>query len=304
MIFLFNEIEKNDSSISLPYTVRLEPAVYFIECWGAQGGTGSSDTSPNKYYGGKGAYASGVLTLKEPQTFYLYIGGKGGDGSQQNGTRAKAGWNGGGEGGEDQSDDDGSGAGGGSTDIRYQQDDLSSRIIVAAGGSGSVKGAYGAPGGGIHGLIPIENYKYNFTESDTNQEDGHSPLNGTRGGSAKFVPPSGGGGGYQGGNGVNVSSCSLQENNYYKCVASSGSSYVSGHKDCAINSMYVFQRSQIISGLNKMPHYSLDEVEGNEGNGAIRISILKTYCYSQSFHEFSIYSSFYFFIVSLVSISI
>ena len=275
MLFTFNEIIPNDYSVSVHYNVALRPGTYFIECWGAQGGTGSSDLEV-KSIGGKGAYASGILKLNVPTTFYLFVGGKGGDGSSTKLSRAVSGWNGGGDGGVDTNDDDGTGAGGGSTDIRYNEDDLEARIIVAAGGSGSAKRTYGAPGGAITGLVPIEDKTYSFKESDTNQENGNSPITGSSGTSIEYIPTSGGGGGYRGGNAPNVEYCTGKD--YYKCIASSGSSYVSGHEKCKKNSRYSFILPRLISGKDLMPHYSGDDVYGNEGNGAIKITTL-SFCY-------------------------
>ena len=296
MLYTFNDIKSNDFSISSPYSIRLKPASYFIECWGAQGGTGSSNIQ--KYIGGKGAYASGVLNIKRTQTFYLHVGGRGEDGSTISGSRAKPGWNGGGEGGDDPSDDDGTGAGGGSTDIRYIENDLSSRIIVAAGGSGSVKGSYGAPGGAITGLIPTIYFEYKFTESNTTQDYGYSELEGAPGGSSGNVPTSGGGGGYKGGNAPSVSSCEV--GSYHKCIASSGSSYISGHKQCSKNDHFVFLFPRMITGKDMMPHYTLNEVEGN---GAIRITLLYPLCYTRRGIFLQINSFSYFLITLFYSIS-
>ena len=62
MLYKFNEIIPKNYSLSSPYNVTLKPATYFIECWGAQGGTCSSELSAN-YIGGKGAYAAGILKI-------------------------------------------------------------------------------------------------------------------------------------------------------------------------------------------------------------------------------------------------
>jgi hypothetical protein len=67
-------------------SVVLPAGQYKLQCWGAQGGTCSAG-----YYGGKGGYSEGVLTLTSPTTVYIFVGGKGS--SSGNG-----GWNGGGGG--------------------------------------------------------------------------------------------------------------------------------------------------------------------------------------------------------------
>ena len=142
------EYQCNSTTECHPITIELFRGRYLFECYGASGGTGLTD-SEYKYHGGYGAYASGILNLKEKTTFYLYIGGKGEDGINKHNVKPKGGWNGGGNSGADTGDDpepDTPGAGGGSTDIRLvkakegeestDEESLNSRIIVAAGGSG------------------------------------------------------------------------------------------------------------------------------------------------------------------------
>ena len=127
----------------------------------------------NKIFpGGKGAYASGIIFLKETTKFLLYIGGMGVDGINIYNTSSPGGWNGAGASGRDTGREitgetngaDSSGGGGGATDIRLVKavdgeestniDSLNSRIIVAAGGSGGAGLSYGAPGGDIKGVLP------------------------------------------------------------------------------------------------------------------------------------------------------
>ena len=59
-----------------PITIELLHRRYFLEFYGAYGGTGLTYAAKKEYHGGYGAYASGILNLKEKMTFYLYIGGK------------------------------------------------------------------------------------------------------------------------------------------------------------------------------------------------------------------------------------
>ena len=142
---------------------------YKIELWGAQGGRGRMD---GKYTpGGRGNKVTATLELTKGTTYYVYVGGAGGDGGH---TAAKknyvqyvgisgvclekfhspgglAGWNGGGVGGKDCSGGDNEpewdepeyykhdpgGGGGGATDFRTGTA-ASTRILVAGGGAGSI----------------------------------------------------------------------------------------------------------------------------------------------------------------------
>ena len=122
-------------------TVTLKAGTHKLEVWGAQGG--SYNTS---YYGGKGGYSYGTLTLTENITAYINIGGQGGSVSSST-TGGTGGNNGGGAGGNGSSSSTGiaGSGGGGSTDIRLKQDNLYARVIVAGGGGGA--GGAGQNGG-------------------------------------------------------------------------------------------------------------------------------------------------------------
>lgn len=88
--------QKNEAQEFIaPYT-----GYYYIECWGAQGGSYSG-------VGGKGAYTSGNLYLIKGQKLYVYVG-------QTGGNQYEATFNGGGTGANNYSER----AGGGATDIR------------------------------------------------------------------------------------------------------------------------------------------------------------------------------------------
>ena len=122
-------------------TVTLKAGTHKLEVWGAQGG--SYNTS---YYGGKGGYSYGTLTLTENITAYINIGGQGGSVSSST-TGGTGGNNGGGTGGNGSSSSKGiaGSGGGGATDIRLNQDNLYARVIVAGGGGGA--GGAGQNGG-------------------------------------------------------------------------------------------------------------------------------------------------------------
>lgn len=270
--------------------VNLNPGVYFFELWGAQGGTGSKDTSKAPA-GGKGSFVSGLLDLKRKRTFYLFIGGKGEDGSQTTNSVAKGGFNGGGNGGADTNDNDGSGAGGGSTDVRLINgtfnDSLSiySRIIVAAGGSGSAYNAYGSPGGDIHGYLMNGESINNAVESSTDQEHGYKLGIGEDGKPNSYTPSSGAGAGYYGGYSVEGGS-SFERNR----VSSSGSSFISGFTSCdAVDnkgehlhspvhySKLVFTKAEMFNGMQIFQSPKGGNEIGHEGDGAIRITLVKEY---------------------------
>ena len=136
--------------------ITLPPGKYKLQCWGAQGGSVSGSYTAT---GSKGGYSEGVLTITEPTTIYVFVGGKGTDSSTSStsGT-ANGGWNGGGASVRCSSYDS-SGEygvsyprpGGGATDMclvtstmNYQSGrntrssaSLLSRFIVAGGGAGA-----------------------------------------------------------------------------------------------------------------------------------------------------------------------
>nr|DAE18528.1 MAG TPA: Glycine rich protein [Myoviridae sp. ctgpD8] len=127
--------------------VTLPAGQYKLQCWGAQGGNSGSYSGT----GSKGGYSEGQLTLTEPTTLYIFVGGKGA--SSGNG-----GWNGGGGSTGSSSYDSGGtygksypACGGGATDIATVTSDMAysskrnnrsaasllSRCIVAGGGAGA-----------------------------------------------------------------------------------------------------------------------------------------------------------------------
>lgn len=133
-------------------SIELPKGKYKLQCWGAQGGTSYGSSSG---VGSKGGYSEGVLTLTETTKLYVFVGGKGSNGSST--SLVNGGWNGGGasvgyssysSGGEDGESYPASG--GGATDICTVTSSMSyssgrtnrssasllSRIIVAGGGAG------------------------------------------------------------------------------------------------------------------------------------------------------------------------
>lgn len=74
--------------------ITLPKGKYKLQCWGAQGGNVSGSYTAT---GSKGGYSEGVLTITEPTTIYIFVGGQGTSSSTSStsGT-ANGGWNGGG----------------------------------------------------------------------------------------------------------------------------------------------------------------------------------------------------------------
>lgn len=130
---------------------------YKLETWGAQGGTSLNNnvlTTP----GGYGGYSKGVVYLKKGETLYIYVGGKGQDGTK--GKNATGGYNGGGSGTWDTTDDESGGAGGGATHIAKAsgllsslESNKSSILIVAGAGGGSSWTYEVGHGGGFTGVV-------------------------------------------------------------------------------------------------------------------------------------------------------
>lgn len=108
-----------------------------IECWGAEGGSGSDNATP--IYGGYGGYSKGNLTVTPGETLYIYVGGKGADGFNQNTGMRSGGFNGGGAGYSSNPTYTGAG-GGGASDVRQGGNALANRKIVAGGGGGGNDG--------------------------------------------------------------------------------------------------------------------------------------------------------------------
>lgn len=143
-------------------TATLAPGTYKLECWGAQGGNGSSNGNSNiNAVGGLGGYSVGTITLSKTQKVYIYSGGKG---QTKSNTGSYSTVNGGFNGGGSNYTCGSGGSGGGGSDIRIGTDSLYARVIVAGGGSGTGWTIKGAAGGGILGLSNY-NSSYNSTQT-------------------------------------------------------------------------------------------------------------------------------------------
>jgi hypothetical protein len=124
------------------YTVPCGVTTLHIECYGAQGGSGSvgGNSAPGGL-GGYGAMTSGDLAVTPGQVLNIFVGGAG--------ATPTAGFNGGGSGGTQNA-----GGGGGATDIRYPTTAVADRLIVAGGGGGGGRGGCetGTVAGGVGGV--------------------------------------------------------------------------------------------------------------------------------------------------------
>lgn len=133
-------------------SVELPAGKYKLQCWGAQGGTSYGNSNG---VGSKGGYSEGIITLTETTTLYVFVGGKGSNGSST--SLVNGGWNGGGASvgysSYDRDEEYGQSypaSGGGATDFctvtssmiyssgrtNRSSASLLSRIIVAGGGAG------------------------------------------------------------------------------------------------------------------------------------------------------------------------
>ena len=257
-----NTISSNNKDKNLLYyysgTYQLfnvkRDGTYKIELWGAQGGSYNS-----KYYGGKGSYTSGEISLKSGSKLYIYVGGSGTAGTQAV-KNATGGWNGGGVGVWYSTTDIGS-SGGGATDVRVKNTNtlntwnepasLNSRIMVAGSGGGAYfwgsdrTAETGGSGGGLLGIDGFYGTNHTLSNSAQHLAKGGSQISGGKGvqdatlaarfskaggfgfggDAALAYQGSGGGAGWYGGGGSTYTGS-------YQSSAAGGSSYISGHAGC------------------------------------------------------------------------
>ena len=256
-------------------TATLAPGTYKLECWGAQGGNGSSNGNSNiNAVGGLGGYSVGTITLSKTQKVYIYSGGKG---QTKSNTGSYSTVNGGFNGGGSNYTCGSGGSGGGGSDIRIGTDSLYARVIVAGGGSGTGWTIKGAAGGGILGL---SNYNSSYNSTQTAGGIAYTsaynimPTAGTFGiggnGSGSSEGGSGGGGGWYGGGGAGYTGGSSGGSGYvYTSVTASN--YPNG---CLLNSSYYLSNAQTIAGDQSFPAPSGSTETGHTGSGFCRITNL------------------------------
>ena len=288
-----------------PYKVILKKGKYIIKCWGASG-----TELDNEYV--RGAFTSGILTLKKTKELFFYLGQVG----TLNGAET---YNGGGHGSQYGN------SGGGATDVRLVSgkfdsfNGLLSRIMVAAGAGGFNQyvintAVYGPKCGNGHGGSLVGDCSYTLINGNsfyniTFAYGGNQTHGGLSGycavGECMYDTPEkyygefgkgdstreklygcGGGGGYFGGG-------TSGTNHLIVNSGAGGSSYVSGCDGCSAVSP-TSTNTNNISFLNGNVHYSrikftdivmksgyeeisepLGELKnGHTGNGAAFISYI------------------------------
>ncbi|MEG0726442.1 MAG: cadherin-like beta sandwich domain-containing protein [Erysipelothrix sp.] len=251
------DFSKKREQFIVPYT-----GMYRLEAWGAQGG------NVGDFLGGKGAYATGEIYLLKDEIVNVTVGGDGNNNIGQ-------GYNGGG------SNFSGTQRGGGATDIRIGGAGFYNRILVAGGGGSAGKTGHGGAAGGLQGINASGTSSYGRGGTQT----GGGSANGGFGvgGSAIYESSSytaqtgGGGAGWFGGGGNRN-----ERSNSYGYGGGGGSSYVftsTSHKptNYAPASKYQLVNTNLIAGNENMPGPDGYTIEGKEGNGAVRISLLNLY---------------------------
>ena len=196
---------------------------YKLETWGAQGGTYNTT-----YYGGYGAYSTGIINLSKNTTLFINVGGAGSGGGAVIATYQRdGGYNGGGSGARknDNNAQTSYNGGGGATHIAEKSgllstlsDDISKILIVSSGGGGAsyyyrasnqVSYGSGGSGGGYVGT-PSTRYSNVFGNISTTtlseyatQNSGYSfGLGSSANDYYNALGSAGSGGGYYGGVGA------------------------------------------------------------------------------------------------------
>eukprot|EP00729_Bicosta_minor_P007395 gene7395-18682_t len=176
-----------------------ETTRFHFKLYGAAAGVPwRNEDTPSR--GGYGGSCEGSYVFDSNSEFYVYVGGKGGEGHREDqdhddpNTYNFGGWNGGGK-----ATRGGSGGGGG-TDVRMKKADLSSRIIVAGGGGGC--GYNGCERRGGDG----DCVAYGGTQTEGGKNDrSAAAAYGSFGQGGTFIRENdggGGGGGWYGGSGA------------------------------------------------------------------------------------------------------
>ena len=143
------------------YQISLEPGLYRLEVWGAQGGDGRRWNTDTRIVGvgGKGGYTNGTLNLTETTTLYVCVGGQGEWAVTERspisaGYNPQGGYNGGGDGGTESGEaphPENAAAGGGATHIATSLQgigvlseylDHKEDVLIVAGGGGGAAGDF------------------------------------------------------------------------------------------------------------------------------------------------------------------
>ena len=289
--YVFNGIYDYSSGVQ---TVLIEVSgYYYLQVWGAQGGSYNEEIAP----GGNGGYSKGYIYLNAGDTLYINTGGKGGYGTSNSSTATSGGGvNGGGSAGYR------GGAGGGATDIRINQNDLYSRVIVAGGGGGSFYQsssvyALGGAGGGVTGVAGEHynsSYAYYSGKGGTQTAGGSGGTaeekayygnagvfgiggnTGTRYQSTSIYSNGAGGGGWYGGGAAGHYNGETN-NRYagggggsgYVYTESTASSYPNG---CLLNDSYYLTNASTHAGNTAFESTTGGTETGHEGNGYAKVT--------------------------------
>lgn len=269
------------TTFDFPYTgtvleITLPKGVYLLECWGAQGGNASKSSTTNS--GGKGGYSKGVLVLDSKKTLYVFVGGRGTDGQENDVSRTciNGGWNGGGGAERWIADSYYRSAGGGATDISVVSSDMSyvnyatnrsqesllGRFIVAGGGSGTSIGIgniNGSDGGGVTGGGMF----CGGTQSSAGPNAGFG-----YGAYDEVGYGAGGGGWYGGGVSNNYGVSNLGGGSGFVNIASNAQYRPSGYTGLELKS------GETIAGNTSFPSVTGGTETGHSGNGYARITVI------------------------------
>lgn len=263
-----------------------EAGKYFLQVWGAKGGS-ASGTANGTYKGGAGGYSEGYINLEENEKLYVVIGEAGkdihqDDYLQEDGTylaqgTVPGGYNGGGNGYSNVKKYIES-PGGGATHIAktnrgelFNYSDYKEEVIIVAGGGGGSNyesASWNCSNGGAGGGLTSPNVShggngtaYGASTIDETPGTGGSFGKGASGSDypTKLLP--GAGGGYYGGGFVTKVDGTINSNK----GSSGGSGYIGGVYD-----------GTSIDGKNSIPTYDGEStMTGNFDNGYAKITFIE-----------------------------
>ena len=230
-----------------------------------------------------GGYSTGILTLNENTTLYLYTGQRGqSSNSTTKNTKNLGGFNGGGYSlvRYYHTAYSSGGGGGGASDIRINSTSLYARVIVAGGGGGggcfdtsNDGNAYGGYGGGLQGQDGGDNNTPG--EGGTQTEGASFGIGGNGISMNDTTTGAGGGGGWYGGfgskNGNSAHNGGGGGGSGYVYTSSTASNYPSG---CLLNSEYYLTKANTVAGNETIISPSGFNETGHSGNGYIRITFI------------------------------
>jgi len=281
----------------------LTPGKYFLEVWGAQGGSWVGGNP--QVAGGHGGYSGGYITITATTPVLVCVGEQpiytadyfATDANNAAGHVFRGGWNGGGSGvvhrnGNNANFSRGLGGGGG-TDIRIGGNTINHRIIVAGGGSGGVRhsGATagnqqaGYAGGGTAGQTGSANYAGTQTNGGTGaiganvMGRGQFGVGGSATNQNQQHGPAGAGGGWFGGS-VGVSGNNTgnrQQHGGGSGFVWTGQSLPSG---VTLNGSHQLTGTSTIVGTSTMPNPNGGTMTGRAGHGFARITAVQEYSFS------------------------